>query len=263
MPNLMTTDTPRSDEIAPHRVIPGFYASPEERQGLVNELFDDVAQHYDRIVSLMSLGTGKAYRKSVLRRIGVCRGSRVLDVACGTGLVSVAATELVGADGEVMGVDPSEGMRRVAATRRGVRTCVGTADDLPFPDQSFDFVVMGYALRHVADLVAAFSEMRRVLKPGGSVMILEITAPEQRMARWMLRCYLKGVVPPVTLLMTGSRPAMRLMAYYWETIAECVRPETILHAMERAGLEGPSRQTTMRIFNEYSARAPGAGATGP
>ncbi len=246
-----------TSEIAPHRVIPGFYAAPDERQGVVNDLFDDVARHYDRIVALMSLGSGKRYRRTVLKRIGVDVGSRVLDVACGTGLVSAEAKRLVGSTGEVLGVDPSEGMRAVATRRRGILVREGTADSLPFPDGTFDFVVMGYALRHVADLVASFREMRRVLRPGGTVMILEITAPEQRLARALLRFYLKRIVPPASLLVTGSRPAMRLMTYYWETIAECVRPETILEAMELAGLEATCRHTTMRIFNEYAARRPG------
>lgn len=258
MPESVSARSSSTDEMAPHGVIPGFYAAPDARQGVVNDLFDDVARHYDRIVALMSMGSGTRYRRSVLKRIGVGEGSRVLDVACGTGLVSAEAIRMVGSTGDVVGVDPSEGMRAVATSRRGVRTCAGTADNLPFPDGTFDFVVMGYALRHVADLVAAFKEMRRVLKPGGTVVILEITAPEQRWARWLLRCYLKRVVPPASLLVTGNRPAMRLMAYYWETIAECVRPETILEAMARAGLEQPSRHTTMRIFNEYSARMPDA-----
>lgn len=258
MPELTPGRPQQTTEIAPHRIIPDFYAAPESRQGVVNDLFDDVARHYDRIVALMSMGTGTRYRRSVLERIGIGEGARVLDVACGTGLVSAEAKRLVGPTGEVLGVDPSEGMRAVATRRRGIIVREGTADSLPFPDGTFDFVVMGYALRHVADLVASFREMRRVLRPGGTVMILEITAPEQRLARALLRFYLKRIVPPASLLVTGSRPAMRLMTYYWETIAECVRPETILEAMELAGLEATSRHTTMRIFNEYAARRPGA-----
>lgn len=242
--------------LPPHPVLARYYADPSERQGVVNDLFNDTARYYDRITGMMSLGTGSAYRRSVLRRIGVGPGSRVLDVACGTGQVSSAAAGLVGQGGCVVGVDPSEGMRRIAEVRRGLRTIAGTAESLPVPDGSFDVVVMGYAMRHVADLVAAFGEMRRVLRPGGMVAILEITPPEGRVARALLRAYLKNIVPPASLLVTGSRRAMELMSYYWDSIERCVPPQTILDAMGRAGLRAPTRLRTLGIFNEYVAVSP-------
>jgi len=252
--NASTTESVR---VAPHDVLTRFYERPEQRQAVVDRLFDDTAGHYDRITSLMSFGTGARYRRQVLARIGVQQGSRVLDVACGTGQVSAAAMSLVGPTGRVVGVDPSEGMRRVAETRRGVRTLRGTADSLPVPDASFDVVVMGYALRHAADLVAAFREMRRVLRPGGTVAILEITPPARRITRGVLKFYLKALVPPATLLVTGSRRAMELMSYYWDSIEHCVPPDTILNAMARAGLESPTRHRTLGVLNEYVATAPG------
>jgi demethylmenaquinone methyltransferase / 2-methoxy-6-polyprenyl-1,4-benzoquinol methylase len=249
--------TTQSTAVAPHEVLTRFYERPEERQGVVSALFDDTAHHYDRITSLMSLGTGARYRREVLTRIGVREGSRVLDVACGTGQVSAAALRLVGPSGQVVGVDPSEGMRRVAESRRAIRTLPGTADRLPVADASFDVVVMGYALRHAADLLAAFREMRRALRPGGMVAILEITPPEGRLSRSLLKFYLKTLVPPATLLVTGSRRAMELMNYYWDSIERCVHPDAILDAMRRAGLERPTRHRTLGVLNEYVASAPG------
>lgn len=249
-----TRDTPG---LAPHPVLERYYERPEERQEVVNHLFDDTARHYDRITGLMSFGSGARYRLDVLKRIGVGPGSRVLDVACGTGQVSAAALRLVAPTGAVVGVDPSEGMRRVAEARRGIRVLEGTANRLPVEDGSFDFVVMGYAMRHAADLIAAFREMRRVLRPGGTVAILEITPPENRVARAILKVYLKHIVPPASLLVTGSRRAMELMSYYWDSIEQCVSPALILDAMAKAGLERPERHRTIGIFNEYVARAPG------
>jgi len=242
--------------LAPHPVLDRFYARPEERQGVVNGLFDDTARHYDRITALMSCGTGAAYRREVLRRIGVGRGSKVLDVACGTGQIACAALALAGPSGAVVGVDPSDGMRRVAEARRGIRTLHGTADRLPVGDASFDTVVMGYALRHVSDLAAAFAEMRRVLRPGGTAVILEITPPEGRLARSMLKFYLKHVIPYATLLVTASPRARELMRYFWESIERCVSPDEILGAMARAGLRRPERRRTLGILNEYVATAP-------
>jgi demethylmenaquinone methyltransferase / 2-methoxy-6-polyprenyl-1,4-benzoquinol methylase len=242
--------------MAPHPVLDGFYSRPEQRQAVVTSLFDDTARYYDRITNLMSLGTGAAYRREVLRRIGVGEGSRVLDIACGTGQVSAAALRLVGPTGAVLGVDPSEGMRRIAEARRGIRTLAGTGERLPVDDASFDVVVMGYALRHVADLLTAFKEMRRVLRPGGVVAILEITAPEGATSRALLKFYLKHLVPPASLLVTGSPRAMKLMSYYWDSIERCVSPAAILEAMRQAGLLSPTRDRTFGIFNEYVAGAP-------
>jgi demethylmenaquinone methyltransferase/2-methoxy-6-polyprenyl-1,4-benzoquinol methylase len=112
-------------------------------------------------------------------------------------------------------------------------------------------------MRHAADLIAAFREMRRVLRPGGTVAILEITPPERAIARALLKLYLKHLVPPASLLVTGSRRAMELMSYYWESIDQCVSPAAILDAMARAGLQSPARHRTIGIFNEYVATAPG------
>lgn len=246
----------RTEGLAPHPVLGEFYARPEERQAVVGGLFDDTARYYDRITGLMSGGTGARYRRQVLERIGVGPGRRVLDVACGTGQVSEEALKLVGPTGVVLGVDPSEGMRRVAEMRRGLRTVAGTADHLPVEDASFDFVVMGYALRHASDLIAAFVEMKRVLKPGGTVAILEITPPEGRVTRALLKFYLKQVVPPASFLVTGNRRALQLMRYYWDSIELCVSPTLILESMARAGLQRPVRQRTLGVFNEYIARAP-------
>jgi demethylmenaquinone methyltransferase/2-methoxy-6-polyprenyl-1,4-benzoquinol methylase len=239
--------------LPPHPVLSGFYAESALRQPLVNGLFDASAAHYDRVTSLMSFGTGAGYRRSVLRRIGVGEGSKVLDVACGTGQVAMAAQRLVGPNGTVVGVDPSAGMRAVAERKRGVRTMEGTAERLPVGDGFFDFVVMGYALRHVSDLIATFREMGRVVRPGGTVAVLEITPPERRAFRALLKLYLKRVVPSATLLATGSLSAKRLMDYYWESIEQCVSPDAILNAMGEAGLRNPLRHRTLGIFSEYTA----------
>lgn len=237
---------------APHPVLERFYHRPDERQAVVNGLFDDASPSYDRITSLMSFGTGGWYRRDALRRWGVGPGSRVLDVASGTGQVAAAAMRLSGPEGLVLGVDPSAGMRRVAA-QRGCRVVEGTAERLPVDDASFDLVVMGYALRHVSDLVAAFAEMRRALRPGGRVLILEVTRPESNAARWLLRLYLRGVVPMASLLLTANRRAMELMRYYWESIDRCVPPGAILSAMERSGLRDAAVRRSMGVLTEYTA----------
>ncbi|HEX22352.1 MAG TPA: methyltransferase domain-containing protein, partial [Chromatiales bacterium] len=134
----------------------------------------------------------------------------------------------------------------------GVRNLIqGLGEALPFADDTFDRVTMGYALRHVADLHALFAEYRRVLKPGGEVLLLEITRPERALPRALLKFYMKGVVPAVTRLFRHSSEAQELMRYYWDTIEQCVPPSTILAAMAEAGLHQAQRRIVLGIFSEY------------
>ena len=121
-PARTSADGSPQPALPPHPVLSAYYDSADVRQDVVTNLFDDTAVHYDRVTGLMSSWTGAAYRRQILRRAGIGPGAQVLDVACGTGQVSAAAMKLVGPSGSVLGIDPSEGMRRVAETRRGVPT---------------------------------------------------------------------------------------------------------------------------------------------
>jgi demethylmenaquinone methyltransferase/2-methoxy-6-polyprenyl-1,4-benzoquinol methylase len=219
-------------------------------------LFDRSAPHYERIVGAMSLGFGNRYRREALQRTGFGAGMRVLDVGTGPGTLARAVREVVGRSGSVTAIDPSAAMLR-EARRGGIRAAsCAVAEALPFPDGRFDAVTMGYALRHVGDLVAAFREFHRVLRPGGVLLVLEQTPPATPVARTLFRAYMRGVVPVVTRLMTGSRDARDLMAYYWRTIEECVDPERVLTALDRAGLVDVRRHIEMGAFSEYVARRP-------
>jgi demethylmenaquinone methyltransferase/2-methoxy-6-polyprenyl-1,4-benzoquinol methylase len=158
-----------SDDIvhAPHPLLTHYYASEEERHGFVCQMFDSTASDYDRIERLLALGSGPWYRGQALERAGLKAGMRIVDIGIGTGLVAREAVKLVGDPSLVLGVDPSIGMMANARLPIGVQLVGGRAEAIPFPSASFDFLSMGYALRHVGDLSAAFGEFHRILKPGG------------------------------------------------------------------------------------------------
>jgi demethylmenaquinone methyltransferase/2-methoxy-6-polyprenyl-1,4-benzoquinol methylase len=215
-------------------------------------LFNVSARHYDWINNVLSLGTGVRYRKDALLRAGLARGMRVVDVACGTGVISEQVAKLVGGEGSVISVDPSPGMREEARRARAIEALDGTAENLPLPDASADFLVMGYALRHVADLLVAFREFFRLLRPGGILLLLEITAPESRAGRSLLKFYLRTLIPSVMYLGSRSAAARELMVYHWDSIQNCVRPPTILAAMERSGFSDCRRHVELGIFSEYT-----------
>jgi len=154
-------------------------------RAFVRGLFNDTAPYYDTVNRIFSLGSGGWYRRRCLLRAGLKSGQTVLDVAVGTGLIAEAALRIVGADGDVIGLDLSEAMLAEARRKLDIPLIQGTAEALPLADRSVDFVVMGYALRHIADLQVCFDEFRRVLRPGGTLLLLEVSSPARA---WSTAC---------------------------------------------------------------------------
>ena len=237
----------------PHQPILKRYDSVEAKHGYVRDLFNRGAKHYDRVCQVGFLGTGGTYRRRALRGAGLEKGMRVLDVACGTGAVTRAILEVIGADGSVIGVDPSEGMLDVAREEVAAEFRVGRAEQLPVEDEGFDFLSMGYALRHVEDLGTAFAEYHRVLKTDGKLLILEISRPRTAAGMNLAKAYFGHVMPWISAAVTGSGDAREMMAYYWETIEACVPPESILDALDQAGFREVERRVVGGIFSEYMA----------
>jgi demethylmenaquinone methyltransferase/2-methoxy-6-polyprenyl-1,4-benzoquinol methylase len=180
-------------------------------------------------------------------------------VAVGTGLVAAEAVRVLRDPAAVTGLDLSEGMLAEARRRRlGIRLVQARAEALPVADRSIDFVSMGYALRHVADLGAAFGEYRRVLRPGGRVLLLEIGQPEGRVARAVLKAYLGRLVPALCRWTAPRRRAGLLMDYYWDTIEACVPADSILRHLRAAGFADVRCDTALGVLKAYSARRPPA-----
>lgn len=217
-------------------------------------MFDETAADYDRVERAMALGSGSWYRRRALLRAGLRPGMRVLDVGVGTGLTARQAARLVGDAGSVTGVDPSPGMMQSAIVPATVKLLPGRAEAVPLPAAAVDFISMGYALRHVADLSVAFAEFRRVLAPGGRLCVLEITSPAGRVRRALLKGYMRGVVPAFARCIARHPHVPKLMRYYWDTIEACAAPEVILSALRAAGFVEVERIVSLGIFSEYHAR---------
>ena len=253
--------TPPDDRIvhAPHLPLTAYYASENERRGFVRNIFDRTAGHYDRIERLLALGTGPWYRRQALARAGLGSGMRIVDVGVGTGLVAREAAGLVGDPTLVVGVDPSPGMMANADVPEVVRLVEGRAEEMPLPNASFDMVSMGYALRHIGDLAAAFAEFHRVLKPGGRVCLLEITRPTHGWSRALLKAYMRGVVPTLARVVGGGAETAQLWRYYWDTIDACASPADVLKTMRAAGFSEVRHHVETRalsVFAEFQALKP-------
>src|ERR1700722_939475 len=174
----------------PHPVLTGYYERHDQRRAFVRKLFDEAAPYYDQINEIFSFGTGARYRRDCLLRAGLRPGLDLADIAIGTGLVAREAINILGGENGVIGVDVSMAMLAEAGSKLGIPLIQGTAEQLPFAASSVDFLTMGYALRHVSNLLATFREFYRVLRPGGTLLVLEISKPTKRLNQAFLSAYL-------------------------------------------------------------------------
>jgi demethylmenaquinone methyltransferase / 2-methoxy-6-polyprenyl-1,4-benzoquinol methylase len=240
----------------PHAPLHSYYGQDQQRCAWVVDLFDRTALDYERIVGLMAMGSGSWYRRHALSSAGLQPGMQVIDVGTGTGLVAREAARLVGPRGSVLGVDPSAAMLANARATAGVRLTLGCAESIPAPDASADFLCLGYALRHISDLSVAFQEFRRVLRPGGRLCLLEITRPENRWRRALLKTYMRTLVPWAARVLAREPDTPLLMRYYWDTIEACIAPPRIVAALDAAGFAEVTRRVELGIFSQYCASRP-------
>lgn len=234
-------------------VVGDYYRSPEEKQQFLREIFDRTAPYYESIARWGWFGTGDLYRRNVLRRAGVRPDMRVIDVASGTGPVARALLSILRGPEQLVCVEPSAGM--ISESRKTVPSVhlQATAEALPVEDRSFDFLTMGFALRHVDDLEATFREFHRVLKDDGKALVLDVTIPDNAFGRLLFKTYFKHVLPRLTLLFSRNREAHRLMKYYWETMEQMTGRDHVADILRAAGFRSVTHRVLLGCFSEYEA----------
>lgn len=165
----------------------------------VHNVFEKISDDYDKMNSVISFNQHKKWRNDIMRRMAVQKGARALDVCCGTADWTVALADAVGHEGEVTGLDFSEGMlevgRKKVANYSNVNLIQGNAMELPFPDHSFDYVTIGFGLRNVPNYETALREIHRVLKPGGMIACLDTSHPEMPGYKQLFWFYFKVIMP--------------------------------------------------------------------
>lgn len=236
--------------------IASYYASPERRPGAARALFNRFAGHYNLVNQIFSLGSGAWYRRTCLRRAGVGPGMVVVDVAAGTGLLAREAQALMQGRGTLIGVDLSEAMLAQARKSLRIPLVQATAEALPLADGIADFVTMGYALRHLSDIDQALHEAWRLLRPGGQLVLLEISAPSHPMVRRAAGAFVGIILPMILAFVARSRQAKMLMRHHWLTIAAYAPPEAVLHTMRQAGFQAAICTSEFDFFRFYSGHKP-------
>lgn len=220
----------------------GFKQVPkQEKVALVRGVFDSVASKYDVMNDLMSLGIHRIWKRIAVQLANVREGNRVLDLAGGTGDLSCLFEKRVGKSGQVVLADINSEMLRVGRDRLINRGLSGNiqyaqvnAECLPFEDNSFDCVCIGFGLRNVTDKQQALQSMSRVLKPGGRVIVLEFSHPVDPVTEKLYDFYSFNLLPKIGGLVAQDEDSYRYLA---ESIRMHPKQEELKAMMEQAGLE--------------------------
>lgn len=204
----------------------------EETQ--VRAMFDRIAGLYDTMNSVMTAGLHHAWRRRAADLAGVGEGSTALDVACGTGDLAIELRARVGAGGEVIGCDFSQEMlTRARAKAPGLTFEWANALELPYDDDRFDAATVAFGARNFADLQRGIGEMARVVRPGGRVVVLEITTPTKPPLSTFYRLWFDRVVPLIGRL-AGDPDAY---AYLPNSVKRFPDPQGLGAVLAEAGLE--------------------------
>ena len=198
-------------------------------------MFDRIAPRYDLLNRVLSLGRDASWRRRAVAAAGLGPGERALDVGAGTGDLALALAK-AGPSGRVVALDLAPEMlgRARARADASLRFVVGSAEALPFPDALFSCVVAGFAVRNFGDLPRALGDMRRVLVPGGRVVVLELSLPPNATLRAMHRFYLHRVAPAIATVLGSSAEAYR---YLPASIEAFLDPERVAAALREAGFQ--------------------------
>jgi demethylmenaquinone methyltransferase/2-methoxy-6-polyprenyl-1,4-benzoquinol methylase len=215
--------------------------SPAEKTARVRGVFDSVADNYDLMNDLMSGGLHRLWKRFALAQTGLRPGQRALDVASGTGDLGAGLARQVGMDGLAVLTDINREMLARGRDRlidKGIVTqvafVIANAESLPFTDRSFDCVTIGFGLRNVTDKPAALASMRRVLKPGGRLLVLEFSQPTLGILKPAYDAYSFGVLPRLGGIVAGDAASYRYLA---ESIRMHPDQATLAAMMRRAGCD--------------------------
>jgi len=177
----------------------------------IAEMFDRVSPRYDRLNRVLSFGTDRAWRRRAVALARLGPSGRAVDVGAGTGDLTFALAAASAPGARVVAADLSRGMLDVAR-RRGTLLCIiANAESLPFADGSLDGVITGFTVRNVGDLPRALREFRRVLRPGGRAVILELSHPRGPLFPALYRFYFDRVAPRLAIVLGGDPEAYRYL----------------------------------------------------
>ena len=224
----------------------------------VRKLFDNIAPDYDKLNHILSLNIDKGWRKNAVRNlVDTQEPLKVLDVACGTADFTIEIAQKVAKGSEVIGVDISEGMMAVGREKikkAGVSAelLVADCEDLPYADNTFDRISVGFGVRNFEHLELGLSQMCRVLTPGGKLVILELSVPSNAFVRWCYKLYFLKILPAIGGMISGNRGAYE---YLPASVLRFPGPEKFIPMLKSAGFAQVDHTSlTLGICRMYVAK---------
>ncbi len=227
---------------------------------VVGRMFDNIARTYDPLNHLLSFGCDFLWRRRVVQSIERAKDLKVIDLATGTGDLLIALLRMRPDLKEVTGLDISDNMLAVARAKLDKRNLKraklihGNVLAMPFPLESFDAATMAFGIRNTPDALKVLEETYRVLKPGGTALILEFSLPGNRLVRWGYLTYLRFVVPIIGSLISRNKEAYR----YLNTSIEAFHgPDQFCALMEQTGfIQVSATPVTFGVASIYRGRKP-------
>lgn len=212
----------------------------QDKEQFVHQVFESIAPKYDVMNSVLSFRRHKAWRKFTMEKMKVKSEQSAIDVCCGTGDWTLSLAQEVGSSGQVIGLDFSQNMLDVGEVKRDragldqISLVHGNAMNLPFEENRFDYATIGFALRNVPDIKQVLTEMKRVIKPGGMVVSLELSKPVWPPFRALYFFYFNQVLPLI-----GKLFANRYKQYSWlpESLKNFPDSKQLASLFEEVGLE--------------------------
>lgn len=204
----------------------------------IKSLFDNIAPDYDKLNHILSLNIDKGWRRKAVKEIAdSAKPLTVLDVACGTGDFTIEIAHKAAVGSSIIGIDLSEGMMKVGREKlkaAGIDATLeyGDCEALTYPGSSFDRVSVGFGVRNFEHLEIGLKEMYRVLKPGGKLVILELSVPSNPVIRWCYKLYFLKILPAIGGWVSGNRGAYK---YLPASVLHFPAPDKFIPMLKEAG----------------------------
>ena len=227
------------------------------KKEMVAGMFNDISGQYDFLNHFLSFGVDYGWRKKFVKQLGENKPFTILDVATGTGDLAFAMTVLM--PEKIIGIDIAEQMLEVARKKaerhpegKKITFSIGDAENIPFPDNTFDAVTVAFGVRNYEHLEIGLMEMRRVLKPGGIMMILEFSHPRKAPFKQFYKFYSHYGIPLIGKIFSGNNQAYR---YLPESVAAFPSGDDFITILEKTGLTGTrQRMLPFGIATIYSGK---------
>jgi demethylmenaquinone methyltransferase/2-methoxy-6-polyprenyl-1,4-benzoquinol methylase len=221
------------------------YNTSDSKKEQVADMFDNIAFRYDLLNSLLSFGTHKGWRRKCVKKLKALQPKQILDVATGTGDFAIACAKLN--PEKIIGIDISEGMMKFGREKlkklnldKLIELQSGDAETVDFPDNSFDAIVVGFGVRNFENLEKGLTNLNRVLKPGGKIVILEFSYPRRFPVKQLYNFYFTYITPAVGRIVSKDTSAY---SYLQESVKAFPNNENFVAVLNKCGFKNSSFET--------------------